>query len=259
MDTLSLPPRNLSGLVGATIYHSPSEEEGISQKVHKNGGDRYKDAGVDIDAGNAFIEAIKPLAEATKRPGVASNLGGFGALFDLKEAGYQDPMLVAATDGVGTKVLVAEAAGHHAAIGVDLVAMCVNDLVVQGAEPLFFLDYLATGKLDVEAGRDLVAGIAEGCRQADILVAAGGRPQMIKGDWIKPGAAVIDVGINRVPFSDPEKAAQGKTKLVGDVDYKAARKVAGWITPVPGGVGLMTVACLLQNTVTAAKRLTGLD
>ena len=152
MDTLSLPSQ---GLVGAAIYHSPSEEEGISQKVHKYGGDRYKDAGVDIDAGNAFVEAIKLLAEATKRPGVASNLGGFGALFDLKEAGYQDPMLVAATDGVGTKVLVAEAAGHHDAIGVDLVAMCVNDLVVQGAEPLFFLDYLATGKLDVEAGRDL--------------------------------------------------------------------------------------------------------
>lgn len=101
--------------------------------------------------------------------------------------------------------------------------------------------------------------LPEVCRQADILVAAVGRPQMIKGDWIKPGAAVIDVGINRVPFSDPEKAAQGKTKLVGDVDYKAARKVAGWITPVPGGVGLMTVACLLQNTVTAAKRLNNLD
>ena len=113
MDTLSLPPQ---GLVGAAIYHSPSEEEGISQKVHKNGGDRYKDAGVDIDAGNAFVEAIKPLAEATKRPGVASNLGGFGALFDLKEAGYQDPMLVAATDGVGTKVMVSEAAGYQDAI-----------------------------------------------------------------------------------------------------------------------------------------------
>lgn len=97
------------------------------------------------------------------------------------------------------------------------------------------------------------------CREADILVAAVGRPRMIKGDWIKPGAAVIDVGINRVPFDDPAKAAEGKTKLVGDVDYKEARKVAGWITPVPGGVGLMTVACLLQNTVTAARRLHGLE
>ena len=96
------------------------------------------------------------------------------------------------------------------------------------------------------------------CREADILVAAVGQPRMVKGDWIKPGAVVIDVGINRVPFDNPEKAAQGKTKLVGDVDYKAALKVAGWITPAPGGVGLMTVACLLQNTVTAAKRIHGL-
>ena len=97
------------------------------------------------------------------------------------------------------------------------------------------------------------------CREADILVAAVGRPQMIKGDWIKPGATVIDVGINRVPFSDPVKAAEGKTKLVGDVAYKEALAVAGHITPVPGGVGLMTVACLLQNTVTAAKRIAGLE
>jgi methylenetetrahydrofolate dehydrogenase (NADP+)/methenyltetrahydrofolate cyclohydrolase len=97
------------------------------------------------------------------------------------------------------------------------------------------------------------------CREADILVAAVGRPRMIRGDWIKPGAAVIDVGINRVPFDDPEKAAAGRTKVVGDVHYKEAAEVAGWITPVPGGVGLMTVAVLLQNTVTAAKRISGLD
>jgi len=97
------------------------------------------------------------------------------------------------------------------------------------------------------------------CREADILVAAVGRPRMIRGDWIKPGAAVIDVGINRVPFDDPEKAAAGKTKVVGDVHFKEAMQVAGWVTPVPGGVGLMTVAVLLQNTVTAARRLAGLD
>ncbi|MDP1618680.1 bifunctional methylenetetrahydrofolate dehydrogenase/methenyltetrahydrofolate cyclohydrolase FolD [Phenylobacterium sp.] len=102
-------------------------------------------------------------------------------------------------------------------------------------------------------------GLAEVCRQADIIVAAVGRPQMIRGDWIKAGAAVIDVGINRVSFDNPEKAAAGKTKLVGDVAFKEAREVAGWITPVPGGVGLMTVACLLQNTVTAAKRQHGID
>jgi methylenetetrahydrofolate dehydrogenase (NADP+)/methenyltetrahydrofolate cyclohydrolase len=100
--------------------------------------------------------------------------------------------------------------------------------------------------------------LASVCREADILVAAVGRPRMIKADWIKPGATVIDVGINRVPFDNPQKAAEGKTKLVGDVDYKAALNVAGAITPVPGGVGLMTVACLLENTVTAAKRIAGL-
>jgi methylenetetrahydrofolate dehydrogenase (NADP+)/methenyltetrahydrofolate cyclohydrolase len=97
------------------------------------------------------------------------------------------------------------------------------------------------------------------CREADILVAAVGRPRMIRGDWIKPGAAVIDVGINRVPFDDPVKAAAGRTKVVGDVNFKEAAQVAGWITPVPGGVGLMTVAVLLQNTVTAARRIAGID
>ena len=101
--------------------------------------------------------------------------------------------------------------------------------------------------------------LPERCREADILCAAIGRPQMIKGDWVKPGAAVIDIGVNRVPFRDPAAAAAGKTKVVGDVDFKSASKVAGWITPVPGGVGLMTVACLPQNTVTAAKRIAGLE
>ena len=203
----------MSGPVGAAIYHSPSEEEGISQKGHKNGGGRYKDAGVDIEAGNAFVEAIKPLAEATKRPGVASNLGGFGALFDLKEAGYEDPMLVAATDGVGTKLLVAEATGHHDAIGVDLVAMCVNDLVVQGAEPLFFLDYLATGKLDVEAGRDLVAGIAEGCRQAGCALIGGETAEM--PGLYKPGQ--YDLAGFAVGAVDRARVLTGETAKPGDV------------------------------------------
>jgi phosphoribosylformylglycinamidine cyclo-ligase len=110
---------------------------------------RYRDAGVDIDAGDALVEAIKPLARATRRPGADASLGGFGALFDLKAAGFVDPVLVATTDGVGTKLKVAIAAQRHDDVGIDLVAMCVNDLVVQGAEPLFFLDYFATGKLDV--------------------------------------------------------------------------------------------------------------
>jgi len=125
-----------------------------------------------------LVEAIKPLAAATKRPGADAELGGFGGLFDLGAAGFTDPLLVAATDGVGTKLMVAEAAGVHATVGIDLVAMCVNDLVVQGAEPLFFLDYMATGKLAVEAGRQLVEGIAEGCKQAGCALIGGETAEM---------------------------------------------------------------------------------
>ncbi|MEE8351972.1 MAG: phosphoribosylformylglycinamidine cyclo-ligase, partial [Rhodospirillales bacterium] len=135
-------------------------------------------AGVDIDAGNALVDAIKPLAASTNRPGVASELGGFGGLFDLKAAGFNDPVLVSATDGVGTKVLIADAAGRHDTIGVDLVAMCVNDLVVSGAEPLFFLDYMATGKLDIKAGRDLIKGIVDGCKQAGCALIGGETAEM---------------------------------------------------------------------------------
>ena len=122
----------------------------------------YAEAGVDIDAGNAMVERIKPLVRATRRPGADAEIGGFGGLFDLKAAGFVDPVLVAANDGVGTKVKIAIESGIHDTIGVDLVAMCVNDLVVQGAEPLFFLDYFATGKLDPAIGAEIVKGIAGG-------------------------------------------------------------------------------------------------
>ena len=138
----------------------------------------YRDAGVDIDAGEALVDAIKPLARSTARDGVASGLGGFGAMFDLKAAGYKDPVLVAGTDGVGTKLKVAIEANRHNTVGIDLVAMCVNDLVVQGAEPLFFLDYFATAKLDVTAGTDIVSGIAEGCRRAGCALIGGETAEM---------------------------------------------------------------------------------
>ena len=123
----------------------------------------YADAGVDIDAGNAMVDAIKPLVRATRRSGADAEIGGFGGLFDLKAAGFHDPILVAANDGVGTKVKIAIETGRHDTVGIDLVAMCVNDIIVQGAEPLFFLDYFATGKLRPQTGIDIVKGIAEGC------------------------------------------------------------------------------------------------
>ena len=138
----------------------------------------YAGAGVDIEAGNRLVDMIKPLAAATARPGADAALGGFGGLFDISAAGFRDPLLVAATDGVGTKVLVAIQAGLHANIGVDLVAMCVNDLIVQGAEPLFFLDYFATGKLKPEAALEVIAGIARGCRQAGCALIGGETAEM---------------------------------------------------------------------------------
>ncbi len=138
----------------------------------------YADAGVDIDAGNALVSMIKPLAKATRRPGVVGDIGGFGGLFDLKAAGYSDPLLVAATDGVGTKLRVAIDTGILDTVGIDLVAMCVNDIIVQGAEPLFFLDYFATGRLDPAAGTAIVTGIAEGCRLAGVALIGGETAEM---------------------------------------------------------------------------------
>lgn len=133
---------------------------------------------MDIEAGDALVEAIKPLARSTRRSGAVGGLGGFGALFDLKAAGFRDPVLVSSTDGVGTKLRLAIEAGRHGTVGIDLVAMCVNDLVVQGAEPLFFLDYFATGRLRVEQAKDVIAGIAEGCRRAGCALVGGETAEM---------------------------------------------------------------------------------
>jgi phosphoribosylformylglycinamidine cyclo-ligase len=146
--------------------------------MNKAKGLSYREAGVDIDAGNRLVDLIKPLTRATRRPGADADIGGFGGIFDLKQAGYADPLLVAATDGVGTKLKVAIDAGKHDTIGIDLVAMSVNDLVVQGAEPLLFLDYFACGKLDPERARDIVAGIATGCRAAGCALIGGETAEM---------------------------------------------------------------------------------
>src|SRR5437762_1685974 len=138
----------------------------------------YADAGVSIDAGNALVKAIGPLAKSTARPGADAELGGFGGFFDLKAAGYSDPLLVAANDGVGTKLKLAIESGRHDGVGIDLVAMCANDLIVQGAEPLFFLDYFATGKLDNAVAERVIAGIAEGCRIAGCALIGGETAEM---------------------------------------------------------------------------------
>jgi phosphoribosylformylglycinamidine cyclo-ligase len=173
----------------------------------------YADAGVSIDAGNALVRAIGPLARSTARPGANAELGGFGGFFDLKAAGYSDPLLVAANDGVGTKLKLAIEAGRHDGVGIDLVAMCANDLIVQGAEPLFFLDYYATGKLDNDVAAAVVASIAEGCRQAGCALIGGETAEMpgmySAGDYDLAGFCVGAV--------DRDKVLTGRDIAPGDV------------------------------------------
>ncbi|WP_292223353.1 phosphoribosylformylglycinamidine cyclo-ligase [Brevundimonas sp.] len=181
-----------------------------TQKPLENGL-TYADAGVDIDAGELLVEHIKPLAKSTARPGSEPSLGGFGALFDLKAAGFEDPLIVSTTDGVGTKLKIAIETGRHDGVGVDLVAMCVNDLLAQGAEPLLFLDYYATGRLEIDAARRVVAGIAEGCRQAGAALVGGETAEMpgmyTEGDYDLAGFSLgaVERG-HALPYLDRQAA-----------------------------------------------------
>jgi len=221
----------------------------------------YADAGVDIDAGNALVERIKPAARRTARAGVVDGLGGFGALFDLRAAGYSDPVLVAATDGVGTKLRIAIDTGLLDTIGVDLVAMCVNDLVCQGAEPLFFLDYFATGKLDVEAAARVIAGIADGC-QASGAALIGGETAEMPGMYAAEDfdLAGFAVGAMERGAGLPRDVAAGNVLLglrsdgVHSNGYSLVRKIVersglGWDATAPSVGGPLGPALLAPTRI----------
>jgi phosphoribosylformylglycinamidine cyclo-ligase len=226
----------------------------------------YADAGVDIDAGNALVERIKPAAKRTNRAGVMAGLGGFGALFDLKAAGYDDPVLVAATDGVGTKLRIAIDTGNVDTIGIDLVAMCVNDLVCQGAEPLFFLDYFATGKLETETAARIIEGIAEGCVRSGCALIGGETAEMPgmyeAGDFDLAGFAV---GAMERGASLPEGVVQGDVLIGLGADgvhsngYSLVRKLVeisglGWDSTCPWDDGATLGAALLAPTQLYVKQ-----
>jgi phosphoribosylformylglycinamidine cyclo-ligase len=222
----------------------------------------YAQAGVDIDAGAALVERIKPLAKSTRRPGAEASLGGFGALFDLKAAGYDDPLLVTTTDGVGTKLKVAIETGIHDTVGIDLVAMCVNDLLAQGAEPLMFLDYFATGKLDVEAAATVVAGIAEGCRQAGCALVGGETAEMpgmyAAGDYDMAGFSVGAVDRDKVLPRMADQRAGDVLLGLGSTGphsngYSLVRRIVersglAWDAPAPFAPGKTLAEALLAPT-----------
>jgi phosphoribosylformylglycinamidine cyclo-ligase len=236
---------------------------------------RYAAAGVDIDAGNRMVELIKPLVRATARPGADAEIGGFGGLFDLKAAGFSDPVLVAATDGVGTKVKIAIETGRHDTIGIDLVAMSVNDLIVQGAEPLFFLDYFAGGKLDPAVGAAVVSGIAAACRQVRCALIGGETAEMPgvyqPGDYDLAGFAVGAVA--RADLLPRKDIAAGDVVIglaasgVHSNGFSLVRRVVGdarlaWTAPAPFapsqslGEALLTPTRLYVRSCLAAARKT---
>ena len=252
---------------------SDSEQAADHAKGAKNG-ITYADAGVDIDAGNALVERIKPAAKRTTRAGSMSGLGGFGALFDLKAAGYSDPILVSGTDGVGTKLKVVFETGLHDTIGVDLVAMCVNDVLAQGAEPRFFLDYFATGKLELDSAARIIDGIAEGCALSGCALIGGETAEMPGmyhgGDFDLAGFAV---GAMERGQDLPAGVQAGDVLLglssdgVHSNGYSLVRKLVevsglGWADACPFGVGtmgevLLTPTRLYVRQVLAAIRAGG--
>lgn len=237
---------------------------------NRGNGLTYGAAGVDIDAGNALVERIKPAAASTLRPGVMAGLGGFGALFDLKAAGYEDPVLVSATDGVGTKLRLAIDTGALDTVGIDLVAMCVNDLVCQGAEPLFFLDYFATGRLDVDAAATVIEGIAEGCRKAGAALVGGETAEMPgmydPEDFDLAGFAV---GAMERDAALPRNVAAGDVLLgiassgVHSNGFSLVRRVAeaarlGWDDPAPFAEGSLGVGLLVPTRIYVRPALAAL-
>ncbi len=239
----------------------------------------YKDAGVDIDAGNALVDRIKPLVKRTHRPEVLAGLGGFGGLFALPPGRYREPVLVSGTDGVGTKLMLAQQLGRHDTIGIDLVAMCVNDVLVQGAEPLFFLDYFACGRLDVDVASDVVAGIAEGCTQAGAALIGGEtaempdmyadgeydlagfcvgaveRSDMIDGSAIEPGNVLLGIAASG-PHSNGYSLIRRVLDVAGESEIDGRPAVDALIEPTR--IYVKPVLALMESvTVKGLVHITG--